>query len=470
MRSRHRFEPSILRAYDIRGVVGETLGLADAEVLGRAFGSVVQQRGGQSVALGFDGRVSSPDLATALALGMIGTGVHVLRIGRATTPMLNFAVHHLNADAGIIVTGSHNPQYVNGFKMVIGDKPFFGTDILALADLAAAGEFMRGRGRQTEARVLNPYVEQLLQRFDGIGSRRIAWDAGNGAAGEPLVALTRRLSGEHALLNEMVDGTFPNHHPDPAVPENLEQLRAEVTRQSCTLGVAFDGDGDRLGVVDERGEIVWPDELMVLFAHDVLRTHPGAAIIADVKSSQTLFDEIARAGGQPLMWKTGHAYIKAKLRETGALLAGEMSGHIFFADRYYGYDDALYAVLRLLAILDRLDQPLSELRARLPVTVKTPEIRFPSTIEHKREVVDAVANALADAGAEVVSIDGVRATTEDGWCLLRASNTEDALIVRCEAGDMDGLERLKALLSEHLTSQGIDVPRELAPIGYRAAS
>jgi phosphomannomutase len=454
----HHFNPTILREYDIRGVVGETLGEADARAIGRAFARILAERGGRRVAVGYDGRLSSPALEAALVVGLTESGSDVVRVGLGPTPMLYFAAFTLDVDAGIMITGSHNPADYNGFKMVVRKQPFFGPDIQRLGRIAAAGDFTAGFGTVGEQRVFDPYVERLLRDYDGTRPLKIAWDAGNGATGAALVSLTARLPGEHILLNQTIDGSFPAHHPDPTEPKNLVQLQAAVAEHRCDFGIAFDGDGDRIGVVDGEGRILWGDQLMVLFAKDIITALPGATIIADVKASQVLFDEIARMGGIPLMWRTGHSLIKTKMAETGAPLAGEMSGHIFFADRYYGYDDALYAAVRLLGILARATSSLAALRDRLPAVVNTPELRFTCSETRKFAVVQEVQARLRQAGAEMSDIDGVRVRTADGWWLLRASNTQDVLVARAEARDEAGLGRLKALLVDELALSGIAPP------------
>ncbi|MFQ5775024.1 MAG: phosphoglucomutase/phosphomannomutase PgmG [Kiloniellaceae bacterium] len=459
----HRFDPTILREYDVRGVVGRSLFGADAAALGRAFGTLVRRAGGRTVCVGFDGRLSSPELEAALVEGLSACGLTVLRVGRGPTPMLYFAGYALDADAGIMVTGSHNPPDHNGFKMTLGKASFFGADIQRLGEIAAAGDFEDGPGAVEERPVFDDYVARLLDGFES-GGRVIkaAWDAGNGAAGEVMAALAARLPGEHVLLNETIDGTFPAHHPDPTVPENLEQLRQRVLAEGCDLGVAFDGDADRIGVVDARGRILWGDQLMLLFGRDILQRRPGATMIADVKASQVLFDELARAGGRPVMWKTGHSLIKAKMAESGAVLAGEMSGHIFFADRYYGYDDALYAAVRLFELLSRSERSLAQFRDSLPGVVNTPEIRLPCPEARKWAVIDEVRARLSAENADLIAIDGVRVRTADGWWLLRASNTQAVLVARCEASDEAGLERLVAALAGHLEASGIEARPGLA--------
>jgi phosphomannomutase len=454
----HRFNPTILREYDIRGIVGETLGEADARAIGRAFATLLAERGLRRVAVGYDGRLSSPTLESALVSGLTESGCDVVRIGLGPTPMLYFAAFTLDVDAGIMITGSHNPSDYNGFKMTVAKKPFFGPDIQRLGAVASVGDFAAGAGIVVEHRVFDSYGERLLRDYAGKRRLKIAWDAGNGATGAAMVALTNRLPGEHILLNETIDGRFPAHHPDPTEPKNLVQLQAAIAEHGCDLGIAFDGDGDRIGVVDGKGRILWGDQLMVLLAEDIIKTRPGATIIADVKASQVLFDEIARMGGTPLMWRTGHSLIKTKMAETGAPLAGEMSGHIFFADRYYGYDDALYAAVRLLDILARGTSTLAALRDRLPAVVNTPELRFPCSETRKFAVVEEVRDRLREAGAEMSDIDGVRVRTPDGWWLLRASNTQDVLVARAEARDEAGLQRLKTRIVEALAPSGIAPP------------
>lgn len=453
----HRFDPTILREYDIRGLVGRTLTAADARALGRAYGSELLRRGGRSVAVGYDGRLSSPELESALVEGLAGCGLKVLRIGLGPTPMLYFSVFHLPADGGVMVTGSHNPPDYNGFKMMLGHESVHGEAIRRLGEIAAAGRFEAGAGSVEDRPVLDAYVSRIAADHRGGRELRVGWDVGNGAAGPAIVDLTRRLPGHHLLLNERVDGTFPAHHPDPTVAENLEQLRELVLRERLDLGLAFDGDADRLGVVDGAGEILWGDQLMVLLARDVLGRHAGAPIIADVKASQVLFDEIARAGGRPVMWKTGHSLIKAKMAELKAPLAGEMSGHIFFADGYYGFDDGIYAAVRLLSVVSRAERSLAEMHAALPKVVNTPELRFPCAEDRKFQVVEEVRSRLAAAKADVIAVDGVRVRTRDGWWLLRASNTQDVLVARCEAGDEAGLERLKQALAAELGKSGLAV-------------
>jgi phosphomannomutase len=460
----HNFHPSVLREYDIRGIVGKTLSIEDARAIGRAFGTIVgaqaPHKGGRCrVALGYDGRHSSPGLADGVAAGLMAAGIDVYRIGRGPTPMLYYAVHEFDADGGIQITGSHNPPDYNGFKLMLGKRGFFGADIQELGRLAASGAYATGTGRSEERPVADRYIERLVRDFPAGRPLAVAWDAGNGAAGEIMAEVTKRLPGRHILMYETIDGDFPNHHPDPTVAENLEDIIATVRRNKLDLGVAFDGDGDRIGVVDGKGRIIWADQLMMILAADVLKERPGATIIADVKSSQALFEEIARHGGKPLMWKTGHSLIKSKMAELMAPFGGEMSGHIFFADRWYGFDDALYVALRLLSILTRSAKSLAEIRDGLPQSINTPELRFPCAEERKFKAVAEIAARLKAVGTDMSDIDGVRVNTADGWWLLRASNTQDVLVARCESSSEAGLERLKGALVAELTRSGVAAPK-----------
>ena len=456
----HKFDPTILREYDIRGVVGDTLHVADARAIGRAFGTMVRRNGGKRVALGYDGRLSSPELAKACSEGLTSTGLDVVEIGIAATPMLYYAVWHLEADGGIQITGSHNPPDFNGFKMMMGKKSFFGADIQELGKIAGKGDFEAGQGKVEKKNILADYAARLVKDVKPGRKLKVAWDTGNGAVGVSIRAVVEKLAGEHIILNEKVDGTFPAHHPDPTVPKNLEQLMAEVKKRGCDLGIAFDGDGDRIGAIDGKGRVLWGDQLLVLWSRDVLKTHPGATIIADVKASQVLFDEIAKAGGKPMMFKTGHSLIKAKMAEIKSPLAGEMSGHVFFADTFYGFDDALYCGLRLMNIVAASKQSLAEMRDGLPQLMNTPELRFDCPEERKFKIVDEVKARLKQAGAKVNDIDGVRVSTPDGWWLLRASNTQAVLVARCESASAAGLERLKADLRAALAASGLELPSE----------
>ena len=456
----HTFDPTLLREYDIRGIVGRTLRAADAFAIGRVFASIVADQGGRTVAVGYDGRLSSPELEAALVAGLRASGAEVIRIGRGPTPMLYFAASVHKTDGAVMVTGSHNPPDYNGFKLMLNGKPFFGERIAEIGRRAVAGEVVaEAQGSVRDLDVSDDYIARLVQDWDGGGRElNVVWDSGNGAAGEILTRLVAQLPGKHTVLFAEIDGKFPNHHPDPTIPANLMQLIAEVARQGADLGIAFDGDADRIGAVDDTGEILFGDQLMLLFSRDILKSHPGATIVGDVKTSQVLFDEIRRAGGVPLMWKTGHSLIKAKMAEIGSPFGGEMSGHIFFADHWYGFDDALYAGVRLMGAVARMQGRLSTLREGLPEVVNTPELRFDCDESRKFEVIAEVAGRLRDAGADFTDIDGVRVQTADGWWLLRASNTQAVLVARAESQTPEGLERLKAKLASQLGQSGLDAP------------
>lgn len=474
----HNFHSSILRAYDIRGIYDQTLFNKDAFFVGKSFGSFLEKNKQKKIVVACDGRVSSPALKEQLIKGLVESGMHVIDVGLGPTPMLYFAVHHLACDAGIMVTGSHNPGHHNGFKMMLLKRPFFGDDILGLAKIAKSGKFAKSdEGRVKKQDIQDDYVNRvlsdcllakseshLLDEIDEFNPRKklkIAWDAGNGAAGEVMKQISKRIFAEHFLLFEEIDGTFPNHHPDPTVPANLQDLIKTVREESCDLGIAFDGDGDRIGVVDDEGEILWGDQLLVFFAREILAERPGATIIADVKASNVLFDEVKKAGGVPLMWKTGHSLVKAKMKETKAPLAGEMSGHIFFADKYYGFDDALYSAIRIINIVEQSEVSLSTLRKALPQTFSTPEIRIECSEERKFQIVNELKASLKKNGVIFNDVDGIRATEESGWWLIRASNTQSVLVARAESNSEKGLAELKNNLKKQLESCKVTLPTEL---------
>jgi len=458
----HQFHSTVLREYDIRGIIGETLGPDDARAIGRGFATLLRRAGGTKVAVGYDGRVSSPMLEHALVEGLTCSGVDVVRVGMGPTPMLYYAEASMeDVQGGIQITGSHNPANYNGFKMVFQGRPFFGADILELGTMAAAGDWLDGKGEAESREILTAYVDRLVEGLAGIAREqlddlRIGWDTGNGAAGPAVELLTAKLPGQHHLLFTEVDGTFPNHHPDPTEEKNLADLKALVAAKNLHFGLAFDGDGDRIGAIDGEGRVIWGDQLLMIYAEDLLRQVPGSTIIADVKASKALFDRVSALGGQPLMWKTGHSLIKSKMKETGAPLAGEMSGHVFFAHQYYGYDDALYAAIRLIAASARLGKSVTQLRGEMPAMINTPELRFQVDESRKFAVIDEVKARLAASGATVNDTDGVRVDTADGWWLLRASNTQDVLVARAESLSEDGLERLMAQIDAQLAASGLE--------------
>jgi len=458
----YTFDPTILREYDIRGIIGKTLGADDARAIGRGFGTLIRRDGGSKVAVGYDGRTSSTMLEDALVAGLNASGVDAVRIGMGPTPMLYYAeASSEDVDGGIQITGSHNPPDYNGFKMVFRGRPFFGADILKLGEMAAAGDWDEGSGSFESRDIIDEYIARLLDGISGVDAdalakMRIGWDAGNGAAGPALELLAAKLPGEHHLLYTDVDGTFPNHHPDPTEEKNLADLKALVAEKNLDFGVAFDGDGDRIGAIDGEGRVIWGDQLLMIYAEDLLDMVPGATIIADVKASRALFDTVSQHGGEPLMWKTGHSLIKSKMKETGSPLAGEMSGHVFFAHEYYGYDDALYAAVRLIAASLRLGKSVTELRGEMPQMLNTPEMRFQIDESRKFAAIDEVKERLAGSDAQVIAIDGVRVNTADGWWLLRASNTQDVLVARAESETEEGLERLMGQIDEQLSLSGLE--------------
>lgn len=463
----HTFHPTVLREYDIRGIIGETLGADDARAIGRGFATLLRRAGGSKVAVGYDGRVSSTMLEEALVEGLNASGVDVVRVGMGPTPMLYYAEASMQqVQGGIQITGSHNPANYNGFKMVFMGRPFFGADILKLGEMAAAGDWIDGakdggEGSHERRDILDEYVDRLVQGLDGIdpaalSGLRIGWDSGNGAAGPALELLTKKLPGEHYCLFTEVDGTFPNHHPDPTEEKNLADLKALVAEKNLHFGIAFDGDGDRIGAVDGMGRVIWGDQLLMIYAEDLLKMAPGSTIIADVKASSALFDKVREFGGEPLMWKTGHSLIKSKMKAISSPLAGEMSGHVFFAHQYYGFDDALYAAVRLIAASARLGKSVTELRGAMPAMINTPELRFQVDESRKFAVIDEVKDRLSASGADVNDTDGVRVSTSDGWWLLRASNTQDVLVARAESLSEEGLGRLMAQIDAQLAASGLE--------------
>jgi phosphomannomutase/phosphoglucomutase len=433
----------IFRTYDIRGIADRDLDDALATKIGRAFGSRIRRDGGKRVALGRDCRLHSPRLHAALCRGILATGLEVIDIGVVPTPLLYFAVYHLDLDGGLQITGSHNAADYNGFKMMRGHGSLWGDGIQELAAWIRAGDFVEGQGSTRPVDLGQAYLEDILGRLSLGGRRlRVVLDGGNGTGGPLGVALLRRLGFEVFPLHEEMDGRFPNHHPDPTVPANLRDLIHSVREVGADLGIAYDGDADRIGVVDERGEVIWGDRLLVILARDLLARVPGAAIVGEVKCSKTLFDAIAAAGGRPIMSAVGHSIIKTRMKHEGALLAGEMSGHIFYQDRWYGFDDAIHATARLCEILTHHRGPLSALLADLPVTHATPELRLDCPEAMKVPVVTAaIAHFKKDYA--VVDIDGARIDFGDGWGLVRASNTQPALVLRAEAATVERLAEIR---------------------------
>jgi phosphomannomutase len=451
----HQFNPTILREYDIRGIVGTTLTENDAYALGRTYAALAREENARRIAVGRDGRTHSGILEAALIRGLTEGGIDVVQTGEGPSPMLYFATYYLDVDGGIQVTGSHNPADYNGFKLLLKGRSVFGQEIQNIGRRAALGDWSEGDGSIEEVDIREAYVNRLLEGFTGNGYR-IGWDAGNGAAGPILDLLVQRLPGQHFTIFTDVDGTFPNHHPDPTVEKNLDHLKELVTERQLDFGIAFDGDGDRIGAVDGKARVIWGDQLLTILAEPVLTALPGSILIADVKASQVFFDRVAQLGGSPLMWKTGHSLIKSKMKETGAPLAGEMSGHIFFKHRWYGFDDALYAAVRLIEAISVSGRSLTEIMDAMPKTTATPELRFQVDESRKFAIVDEVHDRLVGMKAKVDATDGVRVSTSDGWWLLRASNTQDVLVARAEAADQAGLDRLVAQIDDQLAKSGVE--------------
>lgn len=463
MSGTHKLEPAILRAYDIRGTVGESLHEKDAEFIGRAYASKIIRKTGNknpTMAVGRDGRLSSPALHARLCAGMIAAGAHVKDIGIGPTPMLYFAVRAHKFDGGIMITGSHNPPTHNGFKMMYAKAPLFADEIQEMGKMCETGDLEQNAGGNIEViDVKNEYVNELVKAVEEkalkkLSGMKIAWDPGNGAGGEITKLLTQKLAGKHFLINDKIDGTFPAHHPDPSEEKNLQELISLVKKEGCDIGIAFDGDADRIGAVDGKGRVIWGDQMMMFFAEDVLEGNPGAQIIVDVKCSETFFDRVRALGGQPIMWKTGHSYIKNKLAETGAKLAGEMSGHIFFNDRYFGFDDAIYSSVRLLNFFAKKKSP-AEMVDELPQSFASSEYRIAVPEKDKVRIVEEIRAKVKASGKPVFEIDGIRVKEEGGWWLLRSSNTQSVISLRAESTSQEGLKQLKAMFSNMLTPYGV---------------
>jgi phosphomannomutase/phosphoglucomutase len=455
---------ALFREYDIRGIVGQELTEEVAERIGRAFATVAGQRGVKTVSVGRDGRASSPALRDRLTRGLTAGGLNVVDIGVCPTPVLYFSLFNLPVDGGVMITGSHNAAEYNGFKLCVGKEALHGEEIQHLRTVMEAGRFSSGAGTATERPLIPDYLAYLKKNFASVRADKlhVVADAGNGAAAlvakEALEQLGCRVTGLYCEL----DGRFPNHHPDPTVVDNLKDLIKTVKDTKADVGIGYDGDADRIGAIDEKGNILWGDRLMVIYSRDILKQRPGGTILSEVKASQSLYDDIKKHGGRGIMWKTGHSLIKAKMKEESAVLAGEMSGHMFFADRYFGYDDAIYASCRLVEILAKSGKPLSALLADLPVSSVTPEIRVDMPDHLKFDLVKHVQAGLtdlarkggaSDAGLkirDVVTIDGIRVIFEDGWGLIRASNTQPALVLRFEASSPERLAAIRNLIESAL--------------------
>ena len=439
--------PQIYREYDIRGVVDKDLTPAIVRRIGQGFGTHMVRSGRKSLVVGRDGRLSSKAFSESLIEGLLSTGCDVVNVGICPTPVYYFSIFHLNRDGGMMITGSHNPPEFNGFKVSVGKSTIFGEEIQNLGRLIKKGEFERDQGNLTKQEIIPSYQDHIKKNIHLRKKRRVIVDAGNGTGGMVAGSLLRDLGCELEELYFEIDGRFPNHFPDPTIPENLKDLVDRVKRNQADVGIGYDGDADRIGVVDDRGNIIWGDQLMILFSREILEDHPGATFVAEVKCSQNLFDDIERHGGRAIMWRTGHSLIKEKMREEKAVLGGEMSGHLFFADRYFGYDDAIYASCRLIELLSKTEGTLSGLLSDLPKTFITPEIRVRCPDEIKFKVVDRVKEELSK-NYPMIDVDGVRVQFGNGWGLLRASNTQPALVLRFEALTEDRLQEIKKLVED----------------------
>ena len=434
----------IFRQYDIRGIVGQDLTPETVELLGKGIGTYFRQRDSREVALGRDGRLSSPQFAKSFTTGLLSTGCRVIDLGTVPTPLLYFSIYFKNYEAGVMITGSHNPPEYNGFKMMLGKDTLFGDDIQDIYSLIHSGQFVEEEGGSVRTYDITPeYEEYVLNNISLQKKLKIVVDAGNGTAGVVAVPIFKKLGCDVIELYCEVDGNFPNHHPDPTLPEALEDLIQKVSEEKADLGFAYDGDGDRIGVIDNLGQIIWGDKLMIVFARDILASNPGAAIISEVKASKLLYDEIENLGGRAIMWKTGHSFIKKKIKEEKALFAGEMSGHIFFADRFFGFDDAIYSSARLLELMSRSEKTLSQSLSDLPKMYSTPEIRVYASDQVKFIIVDEVKKELAKK-YPIIDIDGVRAIYPNGWALVRPSNTQEILVLRFEADSETNLQAIRS--------------------------
>ena len=456
----HTFNKTILRAYDIRGIFEKDLNLIDALFLGKSFATLLKKKKLKNVVIGYDGRISSLKIEKELVKGLLSKGIKVYKIGLVPTPLLYFSMYSRKLDSGIMITGSHNPPNYNGFKMLLKNKNIFGKDILDIAKISSKGEFCKNKkGKVKKISMMNKYLLFLINSANIKRNVKVAWDPGNGSSGKIISYLTKKLNGKHYLINEKIDGTFPAHHPDPTVLKNLKQLINLVKEKKCDFGFAFDGDGDRLGVVDDKGKIIFADKIVAFLAKDVLLGKPNSKIILDIKSSQIVFNEIKKLKGRPIFWKTGHSLIKEKMKEIKATFAGEMSGHIFFADKYYGFDDAIYASIRFLNLFSDSNKSLSKIFNNMEKSFNTPELRFNSTETEKFMIVKKLKKILKKEKKKFIAIDGVRYSTKEGWWLVRASNTQNIIVARCEAYSKENLNKVKLNLRKNLKKCCFEVPK-----------
>ncbi len=452
------FDKEVLREYDIRGIVGKNINQNTAYTIGRTFAyTVINRLKSNIIATGFDGRLTSPDLHKALCEGLKDSGAKVINIGMGPTPMTYFAHYHLNADAAIMVTGSHNPSEYNGFKMVLNKHSFYAEDIQSLQKLIYKKKLEVVEGKIVHIDIKEDYIERILKNINLNKKIKIAWDVGNGAMGTVIKEVLAKLNNsENILINEKVDGNFPNHHPDPTIPKNMEQLINAVKKNNCDVGLAFDGDGDRLGVVDNHGKLVWADQYMLLLCTEIAHLYDYPKIIMDIKCSKVFFDEAKKINCDPIMSKTGHSPIKEKMKELNSPLSGEMSGHVCYADDFYGYDDAMYVALRLLRILCNQEKSLNELINVYPKTYSTPEIRFDVDETKKFLIIDEIKERIKKMEGKIIDIDGIRVENDQGWFLMRASNTQNQLTCRAESTSQEGLQSLVDIIENQLSLSGVN--------------
>ena len=453
-----QYDPEVLREYDIRGIVDKNLTVNTAYTIGRTFGHVVHsQSSSKTIVVRYDGRLASPKLHDALCKGLVDSGMQVTSIGMGPTPMVYFAHYYLKSDAAVMVTGSHNPPQYNGFKMVLHHHSFFANNIKELQKLTCSNELNQGKGTLKSINISNEYVKRNIQNINLTKKLKIAWDIGNGAVGSVIEQFIKSLpNAEHVVINKEVDGNFPNHHPDPTVPKNMQQLIKTVQEQQCDVGIAFDGDGDRLGVIDNKGNIIWADRYMIILSKEIASLYKQPKIILDVKCSKIIFDEVKKFGCEPIMYRTGHSPIKEKMKEVNSPLSGEMSGHVCYADDFYGYDDAIYVALRLLRILSKEEHSLNDLISQYPNTISTPETRFDVEEIRKFQIVEEIKERLKNFKGEVIDIDGIRIQNEKGWVLIRASNTQNQLTCRAEAINKEDLLYFTNLIEEQLKLSGVN--------------
>ncbi len=459
---RYKFEQlnkEILREYDVRGIVDDNLSTDTAYTLGRCFGYIINLKKSKknNIVVGYDGRLTSEKLHKAVCTGLLESGVNVISIGLGPTPKTYFAHHYLDSTAGLMITGSHNPSEYNGFKMVLNKKSFYGEDIQQLYSVSKMNLPHIKNGNLIYKNINDEYINRNIQNFKINKKLKIAWDLGNGAVGEVFDNLISKISpAEHIIINKEVDGNFPNHHPDPTVPKNLIQIQNSVISNNCDIGFAFDGDGDRLGVIDNKGEIIWADQYMIILSKEIASLYKNPKIIMDVKCSKIFFEEIKKFGCDPVMYKTGHSPIKEKMKELNSPLSGEMSGHVCYSDDFFGYDDAIYVALRLLKILSCSDITINEMIAKFPKLISTPEIRFDVEESKKFQIIEEIKERLKNFDGKIIDIDGIRAENSKGWFLIRASNTQNQLTCRLEASNKEDLIYLSNIIETQLKHSNVN--------------